>query len=365
MTLKEAIEKNGIFLKPDGRYLTGKSPFSDSNLPLFIVDEETQTFTDLSTGICGDVYDFIQHIRGVSRETAQSLVDGKEEKAESEEEAVLKEICKDAFDYFKDNLSSAAVTYLREKRGFTDENIEKFGFGYAGNYGNRLYKKLVKKYDKEDILKAGVCKHDKEGKIVDIFFKRLIIPIKDKDGDVVAFGGRVLDDGTPKYINSPETPIFKKREMLFGYHVARNAECNSYIICEGYMDCISLHIAGFTNAVASLGTALTKSQCELLTDKKRVYVLYDSDDAGKNASVKAIPMLRNIGLGTWVIDYSVCKDPDEYLKTYGLESLKEKFAKAENGERYVARILMEQDIDKAVKYLSTMKTDKIIKLLNY
>lgn len=363
MTLKETIEKKGIKLSPDGRYYVGKSPFSDSNLPLLIVDEDTQTFTDLSTGIAGDVCDFIQHFEGISKETAERKVKGDEEKADSEEESLLKDICRDAYEYYRSKLTSAAITYLKKKRGFEDEDIEKFGFGYAPSYGNSLFKYLSKTYNKEQIIKAGLCKPGKDGKIVDIFFKRLIIPIKDSSGDIVAFGGRVLDDGTPKYINSPESPIFRKREMLYGYHIAKTVDCNAYIICEGYMDCIALHKAGFTNAVASLGTALTKRQCELLTDKKRVYVLYDTDDAGKNAAVKAIPMLHDIGLDTRVIDYTPCKDPDEFLKTYGYDSFVERFKENEAGERYVTRILVEQDINKAVKYLSTMKINKILKLL--
>ena len=366
MNIKEIIEREGIVLNRDGRYLTGQSPFSDSNLPLLVVDDQANTFTCLSTGLNGDAVSFIQNLKGVSKETAERLIvqEEKFESPESDEEKSLKNICRDANEYFKECIRSSkeAKEYLKG-RGFSEEDMEHFEFGYAPNYGNSLYQHLRRTYDQEMILKSGVCKVDKNGKIVDIFWKRLIIPIRDNDGDIVAFGGRVLGDGTPKYINSPESPIFHKREMLYGYSIAKEIKCNAYIICEGYMDCISLHKAGLRNAVASLGTALSKRQCELLKNKKRVYVLYDRDTAGVNASKKAIPMLEKMGLSTRVINYSPAKDPDEFLKTYGLRELKTRFEEAEEGEKYIIDKLIEEDIDKAVEYLSEMSVKKIVGLM--
>ena len=202
MNIKEIIEREGIVLNRDGRYLVGQSPFSDSNLPLLVVDDKNNTFICLSTGINGDAAGFIQNLKGVSKETAERLVqeEKSEEITESDEEKILKNICRDANEFFKEQIKSSkeARDYL-EERGFNNEDILKYEFGYAPNYGNSLYQHLRHTYDKELILKSGVCKVDKEKKIVDLFWKRLIIPIRDNNGDIVAFGGRVLGDGTPKF----------------------------------------------------------------------------------------------------------------------------------------------------------------------
>ena len=222
MKLKEIIEEEGITLSRDGEYLVGISPFSDSSLPLLIVDENEDTFIDLSTGINGDAVSFIENLKGVSRQTAERLVrKEKSEARESEEERILKNICRDTNAYFKENIqnSQEAKDYLKE-RGFDEDDIVNFEFGYAPKYGNSLYRHLCKTYDREMIMKSGLCKEDKEGKPVDLFWKRIMIPIKNDKGDVVAFGGRVLGDGTPKYINSPESSIFHKRELLFGYNIS-------------------------------------------------------------------------------------------------------------------------------------------------
>lgn len=360
--IKKIIERY-VQLTRDGQYYVGKSPFSDSELPLLVVDEDTDTFTDISTGISGDSVSFIEHLKGVSYDTAQKMINNtKVETEETEQEKVLKSICRDAQEYFRHNMTlkfaQAAVEYLK-KRSFSEEDIEKYGFGYAGKYGDKLYKYLLNKYEKEDILLTGLCKL-KDNQPVDLFWNRVMIPIKNAEGEIVAFGGRVLDDGTPKYINSPESPIFRKRELLYGYHIAKDIKCSAYIICEGYMDTISLHKAGFTNAVASLGTALTKNQCELLTNKKRVYVLYDSDTAGVNASLKAIPMLEKIGLETIVVDYSPYKDPDEFIKAEGAEVFYQRVKETKRkGEGFVVEKLIEKNIKDAIAYLSNKSVTKI------
>ncbi len=362
MRIEKVLSENGITLNKDGKYLVGISPFSDSKLPLLVVDVENQTFADLSTGINGDIIDLLINLYGVSKKTAEEMVN-KRNISPNPEEKILKDICRDTAEYYKSRMNKVAGEYLRN-RGFDDEDIKNIGFGYADRYGANLYKELIRKYKKEDILKSGVCKLDKEGKVTDLFWKRIIIPIKNSSGEIVAFGGRVLDDGTPKYINSPESPIFKKRELLYGYDIAKDIQCKAYIICEGYMDVLSLHKAGLTNAVASLGTALSMTQCELLKNKKRVYVLYDTDQAGRRASEKAIPMLEKAGLNTKVIDYRPAKDPDEFIKTYGLDRLKERFREAEEGERYLVKNMIEEDVKKAVNYLSSMNVRKIIDIVN-
>lgn len=363
--IRKIIEQY-VQLVPDGKYFVGKSPFSDSKLPLLVVDEETDTFTDISTGISGDAVAFIENLKGVSYETAKMIVEERESiREETEEEKTLKKICAEAQKFFLHNLTlksaAPAMEYLKT-RGFSEEDIKTYGFGYAGKYGDKLYKYLRKTYGEEEILLTGLCKK-KDGTPVDLFWNRVMIPIKNSAGEIVAFGGRVLDDGTPKYINSPESPIFHKRELLYGYHIAKDIECNAYILCEGYMDTISLHKAGFTNAVASLGTALTKNQCELLLNKKKVYVLYDSDTAGVSACIKAVPMLEKIGLRTLVVDYSPYKDPDEFLKTEGAEKFYDRIGETKiPGEVFVVKKLIEQDINKAVKYLSNKSLKNITKI---
>ena len=361
MTITQICKENGIILSRDNMYLRTVSPFSDSRLPLLYIDEENDTFTDFSTGLSGNNVDFAKNLLKISSKSAEKYVNEDTQKSDRADE-VLYDICESAYEYYKGKIKNSPAYEYLENRGFNSDDIEKFGFGYANNYGNSLYRYLHKNYDKDDILKSGVCKV-KDGKVIDVFWKRVIIPIKNSDGKVVAFGGRVLDDGTPKYINSPETPIFHKREILYGYDTAKNIDCNAYILCEGYMDCISLHKNGLTNAVASLGTALSKEQCELLSNKRRVYVLYDTDTAGISAAKKAIPMLEFTGINTKVIDYSACKDPDEYLKTYGIDAFRGLFKEPKEGEKYLMEKLLEEDIEKAVIYLSNKSVKKIINIL--
>ena len=207
------------------------------------------------------------------------------------------------------------MAYLKG-RELSDETINKFGLGYSGKFSNNLYQYLKgKNYSDELLRQSGLFNVDEKRGMYDKFWNRVIYPIMDVNNRVIGFGGRVMGDAKPKYLNSPETKIFDKSRNLYGLNMARSSRKKNLIICEGYMDVISMHQAGFNNAVASLGTALTSQQASLLkryTDE--VLIIYDSDEAGVKAALRAIPMLKTAGLSTKVINLRPYKDPDEFIK---------------------------------------------------
>ena len=343
--IKEKVRELGIDLIDDGIAIRCVSPFSASKVPLLVINQDN-TFVDLSTGIKGDEEEFFRRLDVISKPVYS--LEPAEKKEESEDIKRYKEIMAAAWEFYTDQISKdhgdQAVKYL-DTRGFETD-----GFGFTGKYVNSLYKHLIKSgYKKEDIFALKLAR-EKEGKFYDTFIKRVMIPIRDSYGDIVAFGGRIIEDTSeyPKYVNSAESPIFSKRELLFGYDVARTAECNSYILCEGYMDVLSLHQAGFINAVGSLGTALTEQQCMLMKNKQKIYVMYDSDEAGIQASIRAIPMLQGMGFLVKRIDLHDYKDPDEILKKKGRETFIERFKASIDGTEYMLQHLSKE---KAVEYL--------------
>ncbi len=323
------------------------SPFSSSALPLLVIDRERDTFFDMETGLKGDGEEFIRRISLISPPVFS--LDPLPREKETEESLIYKGIMRDSWGFYRKRLEEKqgekARGYL-EERGFGYD-----GFGYSGDYG--LYKYLMKKGYREKDIRALKLVREKDAKYHDVFMKRVMIPIRDAYGDIVAFGGRLLEESEefPKYMNSSETPIFSKRDMLFGYDVARTAVCNSYILCEGYMDVLSLHREGFTNAVASLGTSLTKQQCMLMKNKHKVYVMYDSDEAGVKASIRAIPMLQSMGFIVRRIELGEYKDPDELLREKGKEGFLEKFEESIDGTEYMLEHLSGE---RAVDYLCSL-----------
>ena len=233
-------------------------------------------------------------------------------------------------------------------RGLSDDTIRKFGLGYSDKYGSLLYRFLKEKgYDDEILRQSGLFLADEVHGMQDKFWNRVIYPIMDANSRVIGFGGRVMGDGKPKYLNSPETKIFDKSRNLYGLHLARSSRRKNLIICEGYMDVISMHQAGFNNAVASLGTALTSLQAGLMkryTDE--VLVIYDSDEAGVKAALRAIPMLKGVGLTTRVVNLRPYKDPDEFIQHEGCEAFEKRLEEAENSVLYEIR-MKERDFDLA------------------
>ena len=226
-------------------------------------------------------------------------------------------------------------------RGLTNETIQHFGLGYADVYQNDLYKYLRNKgYTDSQIKDAGLVRFDEKHGATDMFWNRVMVPILDINGKVIGFGGRVLGDGLPKYINTQETQIFDKGHNLFAMNLARRSKRRGIIICEGYMDVISMHQAGFDNAVASLGTALTLGQASLIkryTDE--VYLAYDSDEAGTKATLKNVNTLRTVGLTTRVVDLSPHKDPDEFIKANGADAFEQRITDAVTGIMYEVNTL--------------------------
>ena len=232
-----------------------------------------------------------------------------------------------------------------KKRELGDETIQRFGLGYSSMYSDDLYRYIKSKGYKDDILKESGLFTYGDGKVTDKFWNRVMFPIMDMNNRVIGFGGRVMGDGKPKYLNSPETKLFDKSRNLYGLNIARTSRKPNIIICEGYMDVISLHQAGFNQAVASLGTALTSGQASLMkryTDQ--VLITYDSDGAGVKAALRAIPILKEAGLTTKVINMKPYKDPDEFIKGLGAEAFQERIDKAQNSFMYEISA-MEQNYD--------------------
>ena len=238
-----------------------------------------------------------------------------------------------------------AMEYLKNRR-LSDETIRSFGLGYSNKYSNDLYLYLKKQGVSDELLReSGLMNVDERNGMYDKFWNRVIFPIMDVNNRVIGFGGRVMGDGKPKYLNSPETAVFDKSRNLYGLNVARTARKKSMLVCEGYMDVISMHQAGFKNSVASLGTALTTQHASLLkryTDE--VILTYDSDGAGIKAALRAIPMLKAAGISTKVLHMNPYKDPDEFIKTLGPEAFQERMDQAENSFLFEISIL-ERDFD--------------------
>jgi DNA primase len=251
------------------------------------------------------------------------------------------------FQQLRSNAGKIGMNYFAS-RDIPERTKNSFGLGYAGNFGDSLYRLLKDKgYSDTAILDSGLVsmstKPDAKNPFYDKFWNRVIFPIFNEDGEVVAFGGRVLDDSKPKYLNSPETAAYTKGDHLFAFDKAKKSKHNYFICCEGYMDAMTMHQYGFDNAVASLGTALTKNQIELLSTKKMVILAYDSDMAGINATKRAIALCRESNLTVKVLQMKGAKDPDEFLKKFGSKSFEKLIANAESDKHFLIRNSLTDD----------------------
>ena len=323
-----------ITLKRSGRNFFGLCPFHKEKSPSFAVSPDKQIFHCFGCGAGGNVIHFISKIENLSfREslellanrvnielpTLQSNEDDKTLKLKSK----VYEINKIAAEFYHENLykptSKIAQEYIK-KRKLDNRTLKAFSIGYAGNF-DELYKILKSKgYTEEEMLASSLVKKSADGRYMDSFRKRLMFPIQDVRDRVIAFGGRVLDDSKPKYINSPENIVYSKGRNLFGLNVARKHETKEIIIVEGYMDAISLYQRGITNVVASLGTALTEAQGRLLRRHSEKIILgYDADGAGQAAILRGMGILQNMGCDIRVLQIEGAKDPDEYVTKYGPE----------------------------------------------
>lgn len=348
-----------VSLKKKGSTYTACCPFHNEKTPSFHVSREKQLYHCFGCGAAGNVYTFLQQYENYTFPEAVEYLASRsgvtlpqremtrQEKKEADDKSALKEMNKAAAGYFYYALrqpdGAAAMEYLTN-RGLSQDTIRQFGLGYSRLYRDDLYQFLRNKgYDDRLLMDSGLVRYDEKQGVSDVFWNRVMFPIMDLNGKVIGFGGRVMGDGLPKYVNSQETKIYEKRRHLYGFHLARRSRREGFILCEGYMDVIAMHQAGFDNAAASLGTAFTIQQAMLLkryTDK--VYLAYDSDGAGISAAKKAIPILREVGISARVINMKPYKDPDEFMKAEGTEAFEERIRQAESSIMFLVRIASEQ-----------------------
>lgn len=347
-----------VRLKRSGSTYMGLCPFHNEKTPSFSVNPSMQIFHCFGCGAKGNVLTFVMEYENYSfiealeylAERAGITLPRQELSAEQKQQESLRqsllEINRKAAAYYYTKLKSPqgeiAYEYLN-KRGLQDETIRKFGLGYAGAYGKELYQYLKHEgYDDHMLQESGLFKI-KENGVFDKFWDRVIFPIMDVNNRVIAFGGRVMGDGKPKYLNSPETKLFDKSRNLFALGYAKQGSRKSIILCEGYMDVIALHQAGFNGAVASLGTAFTEHQAILLRRyTEEVLLCYDSDGAGVKAALRAIPILRKAGLHGKMIHMEPYKDPDEFINALGTEAFQERIDQAENSFFFEVGVLQKE-----------------------
>ena len=350
-----------VRLQKKGSSYFGLCPFHNEKSPSFSVSRQKQMFYCFGCGAGGNVFTFLMEYENFSfLEALKFLADragvdlpemeySKEAKEKADLKAVLLEINKLAAQYFyvqlKNKQGEAAYRYLKNRQ-LDDDIIKAFGLGYSNKYSDDLYRYLKSKGYKDDVIsKAGLISFDEKQGVYDKFWNRVMFPIMDVNNRVIGFGGRVMGDAKPKYLNSPETLVFDKSRNLYGLNRARTSRKNYFLLCEGYMDVISLHQAGFNNAVASLGTSLTPGHASLIKRYvNEVYLTYDSDEAGTKAALRALPILKEVGITARIIRMDPYKDPDEFIKNLGAEAFEERINKARNGFMFSLEIL-EREFD--------------------
>lgn len=320
-------------LKRSGRNLVGLCPFHGEKTPSFNIYPESNSFYCFGCGCGGDVITFVRlannldYIDAVKllAERANLKIDDNVSEAREDKRKTIYEINKEAARFFHNNLISergeVALSYFTG-RNMKMSTIKHFGLGYADeSYFSLVNHLRGKGYKDEDIILANLAIRSRKGNVVDRFVNRVMFPIINNNGKVIAFGGRVLDDSKPKYLNTSDTLVFKKSSNLFALNFAKNSGKKQLILCEGYMDVIAMHQIGFNNAVATLGTSLTSDQARLMRRyAEEVFISYDADEAGQKAAYRAISIFREIGMIVKVISIPGCKDPDEFIKKYGKEA---------------------------------------------
>lgn len=338
-----------VSLTRKGNNLWGLCPFHGERTPSFSVSPDKQIYHCFGCGKGGGVINFVMEIENLPFPDAVRLLAKRvglevpEERGNPDfrkKRERLLSLNKEAARYFHRELMGqqgrAGVEYLFEKRKLSRSTVTRFGLGMAPEGWDHLITAMAEKgYEKAELLETGLVVRSKEGRIYDRFRNRVMFPIIDLRGDVIGFGGRVLDDSTPKYLNSPDTPVFNKGRNLFALNIAKKSKLGRIVLTEGYMDTISLHQAGFDCAVASLGTALTAEHAQLLARfTKEAVIAYDGDGAGVSAAQRAIPILEKTGIKVRVLRVKGAKDPDEFLKTYGPEAFAKLLDQSENYIEY-------------------------------
>lgn len=344
-----------VRLTPKGGSYWGLCPFHGEKTPSFHVRPDRQSYHCFGCGKGGGVVSFVMEVenlpyvdalRLLAKRAGMELPENTDYRGRRKRSRLL-ELNKEAARYFHSQLHSPVgregLAYL-QRRGLSRGILTRFGLGFAPNSWDSLIQAMGQKgYDKAELLEAGLVVNNQKGRIYDRFRGRVMFPIIDLRGDVIGFGGRVLGDGEPKYLNSPESPVFSKSRNLFALNLAKNTKLGRIILTEGYMDTISLYQAGFDCAVASLGTALTADHAKLLSRfTKEAIICYDADGAGIQAANRAIPLLEKTGLKVRVLRVHGAKDPDEFLKKYGPDAFARLLDQSENYVDYNLRQLQDK-----------------------
>ena len=348
-----------VHFKRSGRNFFGLCPFHNEKSPSFSVSPDKQIFHCFGCGVGGNVFTFLQKIEGISFvEAVQTLAERSniqlptlQNSADSYKEELKSKVYKvNEFtaQFYHENLykpeAKIAQEYIK-KRKLTNNTLKSFRIGFSGKF-DELYRELKKQgFEDTEILESGLVNKNDNGKYIDRYRNRLMFPICDARGRVIAFGGRVLDDSKPKYINSPENVVYSKGRNLFGLNVAKKGDTKKLLIVEGYMDVISLHQRGITNVVAPLGTALTQQQGWLLRkNAEQIILSFDSDEAGLTAKIRALDILQNMGCDIRILQMEGAKDPDEYIIKYGNVRFKALIEKAISVVEFKVKVL-KKDID--------------------
>jgi DNA primase len=359
----ESVISSYVTLKRAGSNLQGLCPFHSEKSPSFTVFPGTQSFYCFGCNAGGSVITFIQkaenldYVGAIEFLAARAGVsipqDGKQAQPGEVPRRRIYDMNLAAAKFFRECLFDPAIggegmKYLAQDRGLSGATIKHFGLGFAPNSFNMLHDHMRRLgYSDEELIRGFLCgKSQKTGRAYDYFRNRVMFPIIDTSGNIVAFGGRVMDDSKPKYLNSSDTPGFKKSRHLFALNFARNHATESMILCEGYMDVIALHAAGFENAVATLGTAITSEQARIFAKyTKKVIISYDSDEAGQRAANKAMQLLGEVGLEVRVLRVPDAKDPDEYIRRHGADKFRRVLEGSRSGFQYkLDGILAKYDI---------------------
>ena len=378
----ETLIGSYISLKRAGSNLKGLCPFHSEKTPSFTVYPADNSFYCFGCGAGGDAITFIRKrenldypdaVEFLANRSGITIIRDDNDKLRQTpkfERARMFAMNVDAAKYFNRCLFSdnpdakSALSYFVEQRGLSIATIKHFGLGFAPNSFDAFSKyMLAKGYTFEELEAGFLCGKSEKGRYYDAFRNRIMFPIIDVSGNVIAFGGRVMDDSRPKYKNSSDTPVFKKSRNLFALNFARHTCQEQIILCEGYMDVIALHSAGFENAVATLGTAITSEQARIMSRyTKKVIISYDSDEAGQKAAMRAVKLLSEVGLDVTILKVNGAKDPDEYIKKYGADKFRQLLSQSKSKFDYnLDSILAKYDINlQADKVKALAESEKLI-----
>ena len=371
----ESVIGSYVSLKRAGSNLKGLCPFHSEKTPSFTVYPQDNSFYCFGCGVGGNAItfisriehlDYVDAIEHLAKRAGITVVntDNRVQREKTVDKKRILNMNTDAAKYYHAMLFSdtpeakEALAYLTEKRRLSIATIKHFGLGFAPNSSNTFSRyMLAKGYTYDEMVAGFLCGKRDNGAYYDAFRNRVMFPIIDVTGGVIAFGGRVMDDSKPKYKNSSDTPVYKKSRQLFALNFARHTCADALILCEGYMDVIALHAAGITNAVATLGTAITSEQARVMSRyTKKVIISYDSDEAGQKAAARAIQLLSEVGLDVAILKVPGSKDPDEYIKTYGADKFREVISGSKTPFEYsLDNVLSRYDINLAQDKIKALK----------